>query len=78
MKTNVHAKFLRIAIDLMTDVQLKSFQQDLEERMDYLKVKLMEHTDTQEMAVEIKEEYNTLKEIRNMFVADLTNIINKF
>jgi hypothetical protein len=72
MKEKVNAKFLKLALDLMNDQQLNHFQADIDERMDYLKTKLMEHALSEEASSETKEEYAALKEIRSKFIVDLT------
>jgi hypothetical protein len=75
MKEQVQARFLKLALDLMNDQQLKHFEFDLQERMDYLKTYLMEHSESSESAEIVKEEYKTLKEIRSKFVIDLNSIV---
>jgi hypothetical protein len=72
MREKVNAKFLKLALEIMNDEQLKYFAVDLEERMDYLKTKLIENNESQELSLEIKEEYAALKEIRSKFVINLT------
>ncbi|MEY4331542.1 MAG: hypothetical protein RLZZ196_280 [Bacteroidota bacterium] len=74
MKEKVNAKFLKLALDLMNDQQLKYFADEIEDRMDYLKTKLIEDAN-QESSIEIKEEYAALKQIRGKFIVDL-NIIS--
>lgn len=76
MKEKVNAKFLKLALNLMNDQQLKCFQIELDEKMDNLKIKLMEDELSEEESSNIREEYVILKEIRNHLSIDLT--INKF
>ena len=71
MEERVHARYLKLALDLMNDQQLKHFEFDLQERMDYLKTFLMEQVESSEAAEIVREEYKTLKEIRSKFVVDL-------
>lgn len=71
MEERVHARYLKLALDLMNDQQLKHFEFDLQERMDYLKTFLMEQVASDEAAEIVREEYKTLKEIRSKFVVDL-------
>jgi hypothetical protein len=75
MKEQVQARFLKLALDLMNDQQLKHFEFDLQERMDYLKTSLIEQVESGEAAEIVKEEYKTLKEIRSKFVIDLNSIV---
>ena len=75
MKEQVQARFLKLALDLMNDQQLKHFEFDLQERMDYLKTYLIEQVESGEAASVVKEEYKTLKEIRSKFVIDLNSIV---
>ena len=75
MKEQVQARFLKLALDLMNDQQLKHFEFDLQERMDYLKTFLIEQVESDEAASVVKEEYKTLKEIRSKFVVDLNSIV---
>ena len=75
MKEQVQARFLKLALDLMNDQQLKHFEFDLQERMDYLKTFLIEQVESSESAEIVKEEYKTLKEIRSKFVIDLNSIV---
>jgi orotidine-5'-phosphate decarboxylase len=74
MKEQVQARFLKLALDLMNDQQLKHFEFDLQERMDYLKTFLIEQVGSEEAAEIVREEYKTLKEIRSKFVVDLNSI----
>jgi hypothetical protein len=74
MKEKVNAKFLKLALDLMNDQQLKYFAVEIEDRIDYLKTKLIEDTN-QESSIEIKEEYAALKEIRGKFIVDLNVVL---
>ncbi len=74
MKEQVQARFLKLALDLMNDQQLKHFEFDLQDRMDYLKTFLIEQVASEEAAEIVREEYKTLKEIRSKFVVDLNSI----
>ena len=71
MKEQVQARYLKLALDLMNDQQLKHFEFDLQDRMDYLKTFLIEQVGSDEAAEIVREEYKTLKEIRSKFVVDL-------
>lgn len=72
MREAVNARFLKIALDIMNDQQLKHMALDIEERMDYLKTLLIESED--KLSSAIREEYMALKEIRSLFVVDLNLI----
>jgi len=75
MKEQVQARILKLALDLMNDPQLKTMAAEIEERMDYLKTYLMEHSESSESAEIVKEEYKTLKDLRSYFVIDLNSIV---
>lgn len=74
METNIISRFLKLALDMMNDQQLKLFEADLDERMDYLKTYLIEHSQSEESAKIVKDEYITLKTIRDMFVVGINEI----
>jgi hypothetical protein len=74
MKEQVLNRFLKLAFDYMNDQQLKAMAAEIEERMDYLKTYLMEHSESSESAEIVKEEYKTLKDLRSYFVVDLNQI----
>jgi hypothetical protein len=74
MKEQVLNRFLKLAFDYMNDQQLKTMAAEIEERMDYLKTYLMEHSESSESAEIVKEEYKTLKDLRSYFVVDLNQI----
>jgi len=74
MEANVVNRFLKLALDLMNDQQLKHFEADLNERMDHLKTYLIEHSQSEESAKIVKDEYTTLKTIRGMFVVEMNEI----
>jgi hypothetical protein len=74
MKEQVLNRFLRLAFDYMNDQQLRAMAAEIEERMDYLKTYLIEHTEFNEAAKAVKEEYMTLKDLRSYFVVDLNQI----
>jgi adenylate kinase len=67
MKEKVNAKFLKLALDLMNDQQLKHFALELEDRMEQLKTKLIENNN-EEFAVDIREEYVVLKDIHCIII----------
>ena len=67
MKEKVNAKFLKLALDLMNDQQLKHFALELEDRMEQLKTKLIENNN-EEFAVDIREEYLVLKDIHCIII----------
>ena len=67
MKEKVNAKFLKLALDLMNDQQLKHFALELEDRMEHLKTKLIENNN-EEFAVDIREEYVVLKDIHCIII----------
>lgn len=69
MREAVNARFLKLALDIMNDQQLKHMALEIEERMDYLKTLLIESEDKPSSA--IREEYAALKEIRGLFIVDL-------
>ena len=71
MKEQVLNRFLKLAFDMMNDQQLRAMAAEIEERMDYLKTYLMEHSESSESAEIVKEEYKTLKDLRSYFVVDL-------
>lgn len=71
IKEKVTTKFLKTALNTMNDDQLKSFEYDINCRMEYLKDKLM-NTQCDVTAFEIREEHAVLKQIRSMFIVDLT------
>ena len=73
METSVLNRYLRFAFELMNDVQLKSIETELNERMDYLKTYLIEQSEDSESANIVRQEYNMLKGIKGMFVVDLQN-----
>lgn len=75
MKEQVLNRFLKLAFDYMNDQQLKTMALEIENRMDYLKIYLMEHTEFNQTAETVKEEYMLLKELRSYIVVDL-NVIN--
>ena len=72
MREKVNAKFLKLALEMMNEDQLKYFAVELDERTDYLKTKLIEFDLSEEDSSNTKEEYAVLKEIRSKFVVDLT------
>jgi hypothetical protein len=72
MREKVNAKFLKLALEMMNEDQLKYFAVELDERTEYLKTKLMEHELSEEDSSNTKEEYAALKEIRSKFIIDLT------
>jgi hypothetical protein len=74
MKEQVLNRFLKLAFDYMNDQQLKAMAAEIEERMDYLKTYLMEHSESSESAEIVKEEYKTLKDLRSYFAVDLNQI----
>lgn len=74
MKEQVLNRFLKLAFDYMNDQQLKTMAAEIEERMDYLKTYLMEHSESSESAEIVREEYKTLKDLRSYFVVDLNQI----
>jgi hypothetical protein len=74
MKEQVLNRFLMLAFDYMNDQQLKTMAAEIEERMDYLKTYLMEHSESSESAEIVREEYKTLKDLRSCFVVDLNQI----
>lgn len=74
METNIISRFLKLALDMMNDQQLKLFEADLDARMDYLKTYLIEHSQSEESAKIVKDEYITLKTIRDMFVVGINEI----
>lgn len=74
METNVLNRYLRFAFELMNDVQLKSIEIELNDRMDYLKTYLIEQTEDTESANIVRQEYTLLKGIKGMFVVDLQNV----
>lgn len=74
MKEQVLNRFLKLAFDYMNDQQLKAMAAEIEERMDYLKTYLMEHSESSESAEIVREEYKTLKDLRSYFVVDLNQI----
>ena len=74
MKEQVLNRFLRLAFDYMNDQQLRAMAAEIEERMDYLKTYLMEHSESSESAEIVREEYKTLKDLRSYFVVDLNQI----
>ena len=67
MKEKVNAKFLKLALDLMNDQQLKHFALELEDRMEQLKTKLIENNN-EEFSVDIREEYVVLKDIHCIII----------
>ena len=67
MKEKVNAKFLKLALDLMNDQQLKHFAKCLEYRMEQLKTKLIENNN-EEFSVDIREEYVVLKDIHCIII----------
>lgn len=75
MKEQVLNRFLKLAFDYMNDQQLKTMALEIENRMDYLKIYLIEHSQCIESAEAVKEEYMLLKELRSYIVVDL-NVIN--
>lgn len=74
MREKVNAKFLKLALEMMNEDQLKYFAVELDERTDYLKTKLIEFDLSEEDSSNTKEEYAVLKEIRSKFVVDLTTV----
>jgi len=75
MKELILNRFLKLAFDCMNDDQLKTMTLEIENRMDYLKTYLMEHTEFNQTAETVREEYMLLKELRSYIVVDL-NVIN--
>lgn len=73
MREYANARYLKIALDLMTAQQLMYIADDIDQRMDKLKTSLIEETDDA-ICKSIKEEYMALKEIRSLFVVDLNLI----
>jgi len=67
MKEKVNAKFLKLALDLMNEKQLKHFALELEDRMEQLKTKLIENNN-EEFSVDIREEYVVLKDIHCIII----------
>jgi len=74
MKEQVLNRFLKLAFDYMNDQQLRIMAAEIEERMDYLKTYLMEHSESSESSEIVREEYKTLKDLRSYFVVDLNQI----
>ena len=67
MKEKVNVKFLKIALELMNEHQLKHFALELEDRMEQLKTKLIENNN-EEFSVDIREEYVVLKDIHCIII----------
>lgn len=74
MEVHVVNRYLKLALDMMNDQQLKHFTEDINQRMDSLKTYLMEHSQSQDSAKITKDEYNTLKCIKGMYEVDLNTV----